>query len=274
MLTLRAGWLTVARAWLAFIARPRPDIAPPVGASPAAVLAALLAVATPLALAAAVAVAPLAERFGVESKLDFRFSPCEAALVLAIAPALEELVFRWPLKSRRTFERGIVLLPPAGLALFAIARAAAVSSDAWIRLPAIAVAATASALALLALDDALQRHRFTAVDGARTPFTRHYAAIAHGLTFAFALTHGLNYEFTPAAIALLPRWFFRNGSSATPACTRASRLACRRRSRCTWRTTRSRTGWLRWGFSAASRGTARRYRPRRAFSARSCAEAA
>ncbi len=204
MPTLRAGWLTVVRAWLAFVARPRPDITPPGGAPPVAALAALLAVATPLALAAAVAVAPLADRFGVESRLDFRFTPFEAALILAIGPALEELVFRWPLKSRRTFERGAVLLPLAGLALFAIVRAAAASPDAWIRLPAIAVAAAASALALLALDDALERHRFTAVDGARTLFARHYAAIAHGLTFAFALTHALNYELTPSAIALLP----------------------------------------------------------------------
>lgn len=167
-------------------------------------LAALLAVATPLALAAAVLVAPLADRFDVESKLDFRFGPLEIALVLAIAPALEELVFRWPLKSRRTFERGIVLLPLAGLALFALARAAAASSAAWIRLPAIAVAAAATALALLALDDALERHRFTAVDVARTLFARRYAPIAHGATFAFALTHAINYEFSAAAIALMP----------------------------------------------------------------------
>jgi hypothetical protein len=210
--TLRARWLTVARAWFAFIARPRPDLTPPADAgSPTAVLATLLAVATPLALTAAVLVAPLADRLGVDSRLDFDFSAFEAALVLAIAPALEELVFRWPLKSRRTFERALVLLPLAGLALFAITRAAAASTEAWIRLPAIAVAAAAAALALLVLDDALERHRFTAVDGARTLFARHYAAIAHGLTFAFALTHALNYEFSAALIALtpllvLPQW--------------------------------------------------------------------
>lgn len=212
MPTLRARWATVARAWFAFVARPRPDVAPPAGAgSRVAVLAALLAVATPLALAAAVAVAPLADRFGVDSRLDFRFGLFEVALVLAIAPVFEELVFRWPLKSRRTFERGVVLLPLAGLALFAIARAAAASSDAWIRLPAIAVAAVATVLALLALDDALERHRFTTVDGARTLFARRYAPIAHGFTLAFALTHALNYEFTAATIALapllvLPQW--------------------------------------------------------------------
>ncbi|GAB4464456.1 MAG: hypothetical protein OHK0044_01860 [Burkholderiaceae bacterium] len=190
--------------WLAFVARPRPDVAPPEAGSPAAALAALLALATPLALAAAVAVAPLAQRFGVESRLDFRFGFFEAALVLTIAPSLKELVFRWPLKSRRTFERGVVLLPLAGLALLAIARAAAAPSDTWVRLAAIAAAATAAALALLAIDDALERHRFTAVDGARTLFTRHYPAIAHGLTLAFALTHAPNYEFTAANIALVP----------------------------------------------------------------------
>lgn len=205
MPTLRARWLTVARAWLAFIARPRPDLDPPAGAGTRLpVLVLLLASATPLSLAAAVLVGPLADRFDIESRLDFRFGVFEAALVLGIAPAIEEFVFRWPLKSRRTFERGVVLLPLAGLALFAIARAAAVSSDVWIRLPAIAVAAAATAIALLALDDALERHRFTTVDGARTLFARRYALLAHGATFAFALTHALNYEFSATAVALLP----------------------------------------------------------------------
>ncbi len=205
MATLRARWLAVARAWIAFVARPRPDVDPPAGAGPRfAVLAMLLAIATPLALAAAVLVAPLADRFDVDSRLDLRFGAFEVALVLAIAPVFEELVFRWPLKSRRTFERGIVLLPLAGLALFAIVRAAPIGSDGWIRLPAIAVAATASAIALLALDDALERHRFTTVDGTRTLFARRYALLAHGATLAFALTHALNYEFSAAAIALLP----------------------------------------------------------------------
>lgn len=212
MPTLRARWATVARAWLAFVARPRSDVAPPAGAgSRVAVLTALLAIATPLALAAAVLVAPLADRFGVESRLDLRFGPFEVALVLAIAPVFEELVFRWPLKSRRTFERGVVLLPLAAFALFAIARGARALPDPWLRLPAMAAAVAATLLALLALDDALERHRFTAVDGARTLFARRYAPIAHGLTFAFALTHALNYEFTASTIALtpllvLPQW--------------------------------------------------------------------
>jgi hypothetical protein len=203
--TLRARWLTVARAWLAFIARPRPDVAPPADAGTRMhVLALLLASATPLALAAAVLVAPLADRLGIESRLDFRFAPLEIALVLAIAPAVEELVFRWPLKSRRTFERGLVLLPLAGFALFASARVAAALSGPWLRLPAMAAAVTATLLALLALDDALERHRFTSTDGARTLFARRYTLLAHGATFAFALTHAINYEFSAASIAFLP----------------------------------------------------------------------
>jgi hypothetical protein len=201
----RVRWSKVARAWLTFVAHPAPEVAAPsaVGGR-VAVLATLLAVAMPLALAAAVVVSPLADHLGIESRLDFRFGPLEVATVLAFAPVIEELVFRWPLKSRRTFERGVFLLPLAGLALFAIARAAMELPSPWLRLPAIAVAVGAAALLLLWLDDAIERRRFTRKDAAGTVFARRYPLLAHAFTFAFALTHALNYEFSVAALAFLP----------------------------------------------------------------------
>jgi hypothetical protein len=191
----------IARAWMRFIVSPAPGAALP-ATSPAGLVVVMLALATPLALLVAALLQPVADWAGIESSVEFRLTWTEALMVLGVAPVVEEAVFRWPLGSRRTFERALLWLPLALVAIAACTLLAGLPRP----LSIIVVAATLAGTALLGLqlDDLLERRRFTGIEPARTLFTRRYALLAQGLTLAFALTHGLNYEFDGRSLPLLP----------------------------------------------------------------------
>lgn len=200
----RGLWRSVARAWAAHVVHPVPRADAPFAASRWRVLLALLSMATPLALLSAIALAPFTDDLGLRSRLDFRFSALEALLVLLVAPCIEELVFRGPLGSRRLFERAVALLPfalVAGAALWPLLRALPAPG---LRLAGIALLAAVLAVVAIALDETVERRRFTHVDAQRTFFARHFRWIAHGSTIAFALSHGANYALEWDTVWFVP----------------------------------------------------------------------
>lgn len=203
------AWKQVARSWARFIARPVPrfPVPVPLAKRPARLLLSLLSMATPLALVAALFVAPFSDDVGLRSRIDFRFSVFEALLVLVLAPAVEELVFRGPFGSRRAFERTFVWLPLAALGAAAMwwAHRFVLPPGAWpLRVGALLFVLALVLAAGLWLDDRLERWRFTRVPAGETLFVRHFAVVAHLGTLAFALSHASNYALSWEAIWFLP----------------------------------------------------------------------
>ncbi len=225
-----------ARAWMRFIVSPAPGAALP-ATSPAGLVVVMLALATPLAMLICALLQPEADWAGIGSSVEFRLTRTEALMVLVVAPAVEEAVFRWPLGSRRAFERALLRLPLALVAIAACSLLAGESGPLSIVVAAAALAGTA--LLGLLLNDLLERRRFTDIEPARTLFARRYALLAHGSTLAFALTAAAA-RAGAAAVDRRLRVPFRARARGTGCCCRAARRAqrhrlragCRRRVNC------------------------------------------
>jgi hypothetical protein len=202
----RPVWRQVVRGWPRHVLHPVPRAAPAFAARPLRALLALLSIATPLALLAAILVAPFGDDVGLKSRLSFRFSVFEALMVLAVAPCVEEFLFRGPLGSRRAFERALVWLPLAAATAFvAFWLLRWVPAGAWpLRVAGLLVLLPVFAGAGLWLDDALERRRFTRVPAERTLFARHFPWLVHLSTLAFALSHSANYVVSWQALWFLP----------------------------------------------------------------------